>query len=137
MFSASAPISSPAARAPVATIAGSTRQRQRERVARGRAIGLVAGCPQQFGLAAHDAHQARAHLGRRLDLRDGERQRVGRSLQLSHFLAALRAGREMLAEGLDLMLVERAEDVGAGIGAALAAVLARAHESTCSPAGPS
>ena len=135
VLSASAPISTPAARAPVAASAGNTRQRQAER-ARAGTIGLVAGCPQQLGLAVHDSHQPPTQLGRRLGAGHGDRQRVGHPLQLCQLLATLRAGLEMLPEGLHLVLVERAERICADIDASLALILARrTHESTCM--GPS
>ena len=140
----------------MAANAGSRRPRRRERGAE-RTIGLVPGGPEQLGLAAHDGHQPRAHLLGRLDTGHGDGERVGDLLQLGDFLTTGGARGEMLAVGVQLVLVERPEHVGAGVDAPLALARSiglmkhlrdrlrahprdrsrrgRPHESTC--AGPS
>ena len=65
-----------------------------------------------------------AQLGRRPDLHRGERQRVGRHLQVGDLAPALLAGRQVRLEALVLVVGQRAQDVGARV----VAMRAGAHD---------
>ena len=115
----------PAATSALAAIAADSgrsdsdqRRLRRGALAAGAAAGSSARAPaaeQQLGLGAHDGHDAVAQLGRRVDLHRGQRQRVGRDLQVGDLAPAVRAGRQVRLEALVLVVGQRAQDVGARV----------------------